>query len=88
MALTLVETTISAATIRMRFADQADAAKATEWIDYQVKLEDLKHASGTKIPSPMEHHFLGVLQAAAIRHVREAVSVEIQHLANLADRNA
>jgi hypothetical protein len=83
--LTPVETTVSATAIRVRYADHADASKATEWIDVQVKLSDLKLLSGTKITNPDTHPLAG-LRLTALLHAREVANAEIQRLAEIVRR--
>jgi hypothetical protein len=83
----LIETTVSGSSVWMRFADNADAARAAQWIDFQVPLAALKHGSGTDLPDPVEL-MLAATQVAALRFVRDRVSEETQRLASLANRNS
>jgi hypothetical protein len=80
-----VETTISATAIHVRYADNADAAKATEWIDVQVKLSNLKLPSGTVVKDP-ESHLLAGLRLTALLYAREEANAEIQRLSQTVSR--
>jgi hypothetical protein len=48
----LIETTITDKSVRMRYADNEDAAAASEWIDFQVPLAKLEHAEKTALGDP------------------------------------
>lgn len=85
MPLAPVETTVSATAVHVRYADHADASKATEWIDVKVKLSDLKLLSGTKVANPETHPLAG-LRLAALLHAREVADAEIQRLAEIVNR--
>jgi len=39
--MTLIETVVTETTVRMRYADNADASKAMNWIDFQVPIDKL-----------------------------------------------
>ncbi len=75
-------TTVSGSGVHFRLADHADAMKATEWIDIQVKRSDLKHGSGTLIPE-LELQFLAELQVAALNHALQLIQTEIRRLKNM-----
>jgi len=71
----LIETTISDTTVHMRYADNLDPEKAKEWVDFQVPL------TGLELPlEPLgdiaERQFR-LIQAAALRRVRELIDAEI-----------
>jgi hypothetical protein len=86
MTMTLVETTILSATIRMRYADNADPAKATEWIDIQTALPGLMNRHGHPLGKEPDLYFLAEVRLAALRFAQEAIDAETRRLANLADR--
>jgi len=79
----LIETTVSEITVRMRYADNADATKATRWIDFQVPLAELAEGTGArKTPlDQLEARFLGAIQEAALHYVQGAVAKEIRETA-------
>ena len=86
-SLKLIETTISEAAIRMRYADQADPAKATEWIDVQLLIADLSDPANSQEPlGDPELQFLAENRLATLRRVRDVIGVEIQRLSVLAGR--
>jgi hypothetical protein len=80
----LIETTILETTIRMRYADNADPAKATQWLDFQVPLSALidPRTEDHKL-SDIQKRFLATIQQAALRHVRGLISDENTRLAPL-----
>jgi hypothetical protein len=90
MDMTLVKTTISATDIRMRYADHANSKEATEWIDFQVPLEQLMipDSGGDNPVGDPELRFLGSVDQAALRYVRELISAEIQRLGDRVSRRA
>jgi hypothetical protein len=83
----LIETTVLETTIRMRYADDADPAKATQWIDFQVNLADLvlPDAPDQKL-GDLESHYLAVIRQAALRYARDTIGAETQRLARLASQ--
>ena len=83
----LIETTISETTVRMRYADDADPAKATEWVDFQAKNQDLKLPNGTTLTKPEPHPF-AALKLAALRHVLGVVDAEIARIRDQLNRIA
>ncbi len=86
--LNLIETTVSEAAIRLRYADAADTEKATSWIDIRVPVESLRYdASGGNGPlGDLDLQFLSEIRLAALRRVRAVVGDEIQRLVALAGR--
>jgi hypothetical protein len=80
--MTIVETTILPAAIRLRLADEADPTKAKEWIDFQVPLAPLQllaESSGVESPlGPPEKRNLSTIRAAALRYVQKAIAEEIR----------
>jgi hypothetical protein len=83
MALTLIETTVSETTVRLRYAD--DANSPTEWLDFQVKNQALKMPSGTAM-TDRDIHALGAVKLAALRHVLAVTDAEIARIRDLIAR--
>jgi hypothetical protein len=79
MPVKLIQTTISETSISMRYADDADTAMAQEWIEFKVKISELRSESGTPIFDTRSPP-LGGLQRAALLRVREELSHEIPPL--------
>jgi hypothetical protein len=80
----LIETTILETTVRMRYADNADPAKATQWIEFQVPNSELKEG----IEAHRQSHLgslatrkLGAIQEAALAYVQDVVGAEIRAVA-------
>jgi hypothetical protein len=80
MALKLVQTTISGATIRLRYADSEDHDKATEWIDLQFSASDLNHPSAGSALGDLEPQFLAEIRGAVLRRARDVIDAEIRRL--------
>jgi hypothetical protein len=78
----LIETVVTDSTVRMRYADNADPAKAKHWIDFQVPLAELRQVSETPLGDP-ESHYLSTVRLTALRYVRGKADGEIQRLLNL-----
>jgi hypothetical protein len=86
MTVKLIRTTISEASISMRYADDTDPTKALEWIDFRipfVALDHLRGPNGQKLGDP-ESQYLATVQQAALRYVRDLVAEEIRGLASRA----
>ncbi len=83
----LIETTVSETTVRMRYADNADAAKATQWVDIQVPIAGLVRGSGTPLSDPSGLK-LSITQATVLHAVQDLIGVEMSRLANLANRSS
>ncbi|MBZ0259291.1 MAG: hypothetical protein K8F90_01640 [Hyphomicrobiales bacterium] len=79
--LKLILTTVTETAVRMRYADHADPALATTWLDYQVPLETVRRQDG-KPP------LLAEVQVKALLHARGIIGAETRVLEPLADRNA
>lgn len=81
-----IETTISAATIRMRYANDPDPVRATEWFAFEVPVGSLKlPVEGGPEPAlgdPESRH-LAAIRLAALRYVRDAIGDETRRLAHL-----
>ena len=82
----LIETTISEKAIRVRFADHADAAKATEWFEAQVVpgeyvFGELKLSEG---PDRMP---LGAIRLAALQRAQAVIADEMKRLSQLVGRS-
>lgn len=86
----LIETKISKTSVHMRYADNPDPAKAREWFDFQVPLEGLTlpTANGDYPLGDHESRYLGSIQQAALRRVRDAIGAETQALADRVGRKA
>jgi hypothetical protein len=82
----LIETKILETTVRMRYADDADPAKASQWIDFQVPLAELLSPNGRVELGDPESRYLAEIRLVALRYVRDAIGAETQRLSSLADR--
>jgi hypothetical protein len=82
--MNLIETTISEKSVRMRYADNSDPIKATEWIDVQVPVSGLKTSADNAVGDPQIKR-LAIIQRAALRYVQEILSGESQGLVAKAD---
>jgi hypothetical protein len=71
-AMKLLKTTVTETTVHMRYADDPDPAKATSWIDFHVPTKALTYRKGGMFGDP-EAQWLGDIQVAAIRHVRNII---------------
>ena len=78
----LLETTLTETTVRLRYADHSDPAKAVQWIDFQVSLE------GLTLPLPRGSEDLGddpntrilaEVRLAALLRARALIAAESQH---------
>ena len=80
----LIETKISKTSVHMRYANNLDPAKATQWIDFQVPFDGLTlpAANGDYPLGDPESRFLGSIQQAALRYVRDVIGAETQGLAS------
>jgi hypothetical protein len=85
MPMQLIETKVLASAIHMRFADHVDPEQAKQWIDFQVPLDELidPYAQGVKLKGIAARR-LGVIQVAALRHMRGIIDEENQRLLDLA----
>jgi hypothetical protein len=82
----LVETTASETSVRMRYADDADPAKAKQWIEAAVPIDGLAHPRAPEEPLGLSSiSFLGEAQLAVLLHVRATVAAEIQRMDTLLD---
>ena len=87
--LSLIETTVSEYSVRMRYADKTDPTKALAWIDFCFPLGDLVHPDsrdGQPLGDP-EKQYLGEIRLAVLRAARDLIGAEIQRLSALAGRN-
>ncbi|MFZ0733110.1 MAG: hypothetical protein WAM79_12350, partial [Candidatus Sulfotelmatobacter sp.] len=66
MAMKLIETTVLETTVRMRYADNADPAKAKEWFAFEVPLAPLT------LPSAGGDHPLGALHTRYFSSIQQA----------------
>ena len=75
----LLQTSVSATSIRMRFANDADPTKASQWVDFQVPLDQLGL-------SDLERQLLAELRLAALRHARGVIGDEVRRISELLDQ--
>jgi hypothetical protein len=71
-------------TIRMRFADNADPTRATQWIDFQLPPTILKAPGQNEPLGDPETRYVAEIRLAALRHVRDVIGDETQRLPGLA----
>jgi hypothetical protein len=78
----LVETKISETAIYMRYADNPDTTRATQWIDFQIPLDGLKvpGRGGERVLGNIEDQYFGSIHLAALRQVRETITAETQRI--------
>jgi len=72
----LIETTLSGKMVRMRFANDADPLKASEWIEFQVSADKTE-----------DHWRLPAIQREALERAREVLADEIQDVRNRLNRS-
>lgn len=82
----LTETSVTETAIRMRFADDVDPAKATQWLDFQVPLAGLLHPNNQVELVQPDLQFLGEVRRAALAYARGIIADETQRIAALLDR--
>jgi hypothetical protein len=85
----LIQTTISETTVRLRYADNEDAAKATQWMDFQFPLSDLRNPEDPT--RPLGHprvRFLAEVERSALRHARGVIGEETKRLSDLLDQHS
>jgi hypothetical protein len=70
----------------MRYADNADSAQATKWIDFQVPIAGLIAFDQRTPLGDVEERTLAETHLAALRHVRDLIGAETQRLSSLANR--
>ena len=75
--MNLIQTTIAGKAIRMRFANDGDAAKATEWIDFQLDIEGIE---------PPAVPLVAEAQITALRRLRDVLAEESKRLVALANQ--
>ena len=80
-----IETTISETTIRMRLADNADPAQASESIELRFALKPLMFDKDNRLGDPELRYLLATHQAA-LHRARDAINAEIQRLADLEEQ--
>ena len=86
----LIETTVLEKMVRMRYADNVDPVKATQWIDFQVPLAllELPSVNGDHPLGDPESRYLGSIQQAALRYARDLIGAETQALADRVGQRA
>jgi len=82
--MNIIETTISGTSVRMRVANDADPAKATEWVEFQVPCGPLVLDNKTLVGNPQRQH-LGAMQIAALRRAQTAVNTAIREIEAVLD---
>jgi len=75
ISVQLIVTTIADATIHMRYADDHDPKMVKEWVDFQLPLKGMELPSGPL--GDIRERSLRLIQAAALRKVRDLVDAEI-----------
>jgi hypothetical protein len=86
MKTALIETVISGGSIRIRYANDADPTKATEWIDFRIPLSELKSRREETIGAEAHLYNLAEVHLAALRYVRDAADEEMTRYASLVAR--
>lgn len=87
MVMKLIETIVSETTVRMRYANNADPAKATQWFDFQFLTAELQtEAEGNSPIGDPESRYVGEVRRAALRRARALIDPEMKRLADLAGR--
>jgi hypothetical protein len=71
----LIETMVMESEVYVRYADDANPEKATQWLDFQLPLSELKHPNNQhqKLLSidKLERHTLGNIRLSAIMRIQE-----------------
>jgi hypothetical protein len=87
MALKLIETTISPTAVRLRYADNSDPTKATQWMDIQAPIAELMEPRREQAKlGEAELQYLAELHRAVLQYGRHVINGEIQRLAKQAGR--
>ena len=84
----LIETTVTATAVRMRYANSPDPTKATEWLDFQVPMDGLMiplHQREEPLGDQPDIRLLAEVRLAALRRVRGVIGAETQRLSALRD---
>ena len=81
----LIETSVSETSIRLRYADETDPAKAAEWIDMQFALSSLPDRN-LNTEQPTELQYLAELQRAVLDRLQAILNSEIQRHRSLSSR--
>lgn len=87
MTLKIVETTVTEAAVRVRFADDADPAKAIEWLDLRFPVSKLESSKGNSLGDPRKRTLAAIHQAALL-FAQDVIDAETEKIAALADRNS
>lgn len=89
--MVLIETTVTATSVRMRYADQRDATKATRWLDFQVPLDGLKlpllggSRGEEEFGDDPNLRILAEVHLAALHRARAIIGDEMQRFGSLRD---
>ena len=77
IALPRVQTDLTGASVRVRFADDPDPKKATAWIDVQLPRELLK------LHGELEDQYVSEVHFAALDHALDFIEEHTQRLKNM-----
>jgi hypothetical protein len=81
----LVQTSFSEGFVHIRYANHADPARSTEWIDFQAPISELRDPQNRQMGlGNLDTLLIGEFRLAALRHAREALAAETQRLAPFA----
>lgn len=82
MQMKLIETNISARSVRMQFANDPNPGMATEWLEFEAPLDLLKAADSSSFGDPTSRPLVTV-QLSLLHHMRLAIEGEIQRLSKV-----
>src|SRR5262245_29723372 len=82
----LIETAISGKMVRMRYADDDNPEEATQWFEFQVRLQAIgSRPGGPDQPIPeFGLQYLEQLHRAALLRARDTINDELDRLRNRA----
>jgi hypothetical protein len=85
----IVETAVKLPTIKIVLADNLDGAAATERIELEVPIAELKSPTDRKLPlAQLELQYLAEVQGAALLRTRDVIDTEIRRLRDAARHSA
>lgn len=71
----LIETLVTESAVYMRYADETDPEKVTQWLEFHVQLPALKHPNNPLQEllqvAKLERLHLGTIRLSAIMHIQE-----------------
>lgn len=86
-AMKLIETTVLESSVQMRFADDADREKASEWIEIRVPTDSLRDPfAGASPLGDLDKRLLAEVRLVALRYARDVIGDETQRLSELVNR--